>query len=327
MQAAWYSQNGEAKSVLIVGEHATPTPHAGEVRVRLHTSGVNPSDVKSRKARPISDPLIIPHSDGAGVIDAVGDGVSSARVGERVWVWNGQWQRPLGTACEYITLPAAQAVSLPSHIDDGAAACLGIPALTAVQAVHLAGDVHKKTVLVTGASSAVGHYITQLLTLQGAHVVGTVGSAAKAAHAQSAGCKDVIYYKTESVPQRLQEITQGAGVDLIIDMDFATTSQLISAGALKPHGTVVCYGSNNPGDVSINFRPLLWGSITLKFFLLYDLTPEDRHGCVKALCELLNTDTLKHTIAATFKLKDIALAHESVEQGQLIGNVVIDLRP
>ena len=325
MQAAWYSQNGEARAVLIVGEQTTPTPQAGEVRVKLHTSGVNPSDVKSRKARPLSDPLIIPHSDGAGVIDAVGDGVPGTRVGERVWVWNGQWQRPMGTACEYITLPAEQAVPLPSHIDDDAAACFGIPALTAVQAVHLAGDVHQKTVLVTGASSAVGHYIAQLLTLQGAHVVGTVGSEAKAAHARAAGCQDIIFYKTESVPQRLQEITQGAGVDLIIDMDFSTTSQWIPNGALKPHGTVVCYGSNNPGDIAIHFRPLLWGSITLKFFLVYDLSSEDRHGCINALRELLNTKALQHTIAAKFKLKDIALAHEAVEQGQLIGNVVIDL--
>ena len=327
MQAAWYTQNGEAHDVLIVGTQATPTPQAGEVRVKLHTSGVNPSDVKSRKARPLVDPLIVPHSDGAGVIDAVGDGVSSARVGERVWVWNGQWQRPLGTACEYITLPAEQAVPLPAHIDDDAAACLGIPALTAVQAVHLAGNVHKKTVLVTGASSAVGHYIVQLLTLQGAHVIGTVGSERKAAHAQAAGCKDIIFYKTESVAQRLQAITQGAGVDLIIDMDFSTTSQLMPAGALKPHGTVVCYGSNNPGDIAINFRPLLWGSITLKFFLVYDLSPEDRHWCLTALREYLNTNALRHTIAAKFQLKDIALAHEAVEQGQLIGNVVVDLMP
>ena len=117
MQAAWYTKNGEAREVLIVGEQPTPTPGKGEVRVKLLTSGVNPSDVKSRKSRPIHDPLIIPHSDGAGIIDAVGAGVSPSKVGQRVWVWNGQWQRPCGTAAHYITLPEQQAVLLPDHID------------------------------------------------------------------------------------------------------------------------------------------------------------------------------------------------------------------
>ena len=327
MQAAWYSQNGSARDVLCVGEQDTPTPVAGEVRVKLHTSGVNPSDVKSRTARPVTDPFIIPHSDGAGVIDAVGEGVPSSRIGERVWVWNGQWQRPLGTASEYITLPQQQAVALPEHIADEAAACLGIPALTAIQAVHLAGDVKGQTVLVTGASSAVGHYIAQLLTQQGAQVIGTVGSDAKAAHARAAGCQHVVFYKTESVSERVQAITQGRGVDVIIDMDFASTSTLLGTGTLKSHGTVVCYGSNNPGEVPIPFRPLLYGSITLKFFLVYDLSPQDRAWCLNKLTGLLQANALQHTIAAKFKLRDIVQAHEAVEQGRLIGNVVIDLAP
>lgn len=259
MQAAWYTKNGEAREVLIVGEQPTPTPGKGEVRVKLLTSGVNPSDVKSRKSRPIHDPLIIPHSDGAGIIDAVGAGVSPSKVGQRVWVWNGQWQRPAGTAAQYITLPEQQAVALPDHIDNAAAACFGIPALTAIQAVHLAGDVHQKTVLVTGASSAVGHYIAQLLALKGAQVIGTVGSEAKAAHARQAGCREIIFYKTENVAERVKSLTQGHGVDVIIDMDFATTSQLIAQGSLKNHGTLVCFGSNIAGEMPITFRPLLWG--------------------------------------------------------------------
>ena len=325
MQAAWYTKNGEAREVLIVGEQPTPTPAQGEVRVKLLTSGVNPSDVKSRKSRPIHDPRIIPHSDGAGIIDAVGAGVSPSRIGERVWVWNGQWQRPAGTAAQYISLPEQQAVVLPDHIDNAAAACFGIPALTAIQAVHLAGDVHQKTVLVTGASSAVGHYIAQLLALKGAQVIGTVGSEAKAAHARQAGCRDIIFYKTENVAERIKQITQGHGVDVIIDMDFATTSLLLPQGSLKNHGTLVCFGSNIAGEMPITFRPLLWGSITLKFFLVYDLTPEERVRCLDELNALLQKNALQHTIAATYPLKDIAGAHEAVEQGQLIGNVVIAL--
>ncbi len=183
MKAAWYERNGPAKEVMVVGERPTPEAGAGEVRVRLHTSGVNPSDVKSRMARPMGAPFIIPHRDGAGVIDQVGAGVDAARMGERVWIWNAQWQRPHGTAAEYVVLPAAQAAHLPDNTSFEAGACMGIPALTALQAMRLAGDVKGKQVLVTGASSSVGHYLTQMLSQAGASVIGTVGNVAKAAHA------------------------------------------------------------------------------------------------------------------------------------------------
>jgi len=200
MRAAWYSHNGEAQDVIVVGEMPMPEPGPGEVRVRLHTSGVNPSDVKSRRARPLTDSRIVPHSDGAGVIDAVGAGVQASRVGERVWIWNGQWARPLGTASQWMVLPSAQAVVLPHNTDFAAGACLGIPALTAIQAVHLAGDLKDKAVLVTGASSAVGHYITQLVTLAGGRVIGTVGSPLKAEHAQAAGMREAIFTRPNPWP-------------------------------------------------------------------------------------------------------------------------------
>ena len=324
MRAAWYSHNGEAKDVMVVGEMPLPEPGPGEVRVRLHTSGVNPSDVKSRRARPLVDPRIVPHSDGAGVIDAVGEGVAAQRVGERVWIWNGQWARPLGTASTYMALPSAQAVLLPDGVDFAAGACFGIPALTALQAVHLSGDLKDQTVLVTGASSAVGHYITQLVTLAGGHVIGTVGSPHKAAHAHAAGMKDAIFYKTESVAERVKALTGGQGAAVIIDMDFASTAQLLSAGALASHGTVVCYGSNAP-EVPVNFRAMLFASITLKFFLVYDLTAQDRAWGLAQLTALLKAGQLQHSIGPRFSLDHIVQAHETVEAGQSVGNVVLDL--
>ncbi len=325
MKAAWYNHNGEAVDVLTLGELPTPQPAAGEVRVKLATSGVNPSDVKSRKTRPITDAEIIPHSDGAGVIDAVGAGVSPARIGERVWIWNGQWQRPWGTACEYIALPEQQAVALPAHIDFAAAACFGIPALTAVQAIHLAGNLKGKTVLVIAASSAVGHYAAQLAVLQGARVIGTVGSPAKAENVRSVGVQEVIHYKTESVSERIKEITQGQGVDVVIDMDFSTSHRLTADGSIKRHGSLVCYGSNVAGDVAVNFRPLLWNSITMKFFLVYDLTTEDRQHGLRYLTELLNKNLLGHAVAAQYPLQDMVKAHQAVEGGQVLGNVVVTL--
>jgi NADPH:quinone reductase len=162
MRAAYYEANGPAEQVLKVGEVATPKPAAGEVRVRLATSGVNPSDVKTRAgtARKIAFPRVIPHSDGAGTIEAVGEGVSPSRVGERVWIWNGAWKRPFGTAAEYIALPARQAVTLPAAVSFEAGACLGIPALTAYHAVTIDGPVNGQTILIhAGAGrSAITRY-------------------------------------------------------------------------------------------------------------------------------------------------------------------------
>lgn len=328
MKAAWYSRNGEAQDVMQVGDLPTPSLKSGEVLVRLATSGVNPSDVKSRRARPLSDPLIVPHSDGAGVIEAVGEGVPVSRVGERVWVWNGQWQRPLGTCAQFIALPAAQAVALPEGTDFAAGACMGIPGLTAVQAVILAerlgGDLRGQNVLVTGASSAVGHYITQMVTQAGGRVIGTVGSEAKAVHAQAAGMQDAVYYKTESVPQRVKALTQGRGADVIIDMDFSTTAGWASEGALAPHGQVVCYGSNAL-EVPLPFRPWLFQSMGVKFFLVYDLTPADRQTAVARLSGMLAAGQLQHSIGARYPLDQVAQAHRTVEAGQTVGNVVIEL--
>ncbi len=321
MQAAWYSQLGAAKDVLTVGELPTPEPSAGEVRVRLHTSGVNPSDVKSRRARAITDPFIVPHSDGAGVIDAVGAGVSASRIGERVWVWNGQWQRSMGTAAQYIVLPQAQAVQLPEGTDFAAGACLGIPALTALQALNLAGDVQGKQVLIIGASSAVGHYAAQIARLRGAHVIGTAGSEAKMAHARAAGAQEVINYKTEAVVDRLKALTDGRGVDVIIDMDLSTTAQWVAQGALARHGQLICYGSNTL-EVTLAFRTFLYASVNLKFFLVYDLHEADRQLTVSQLTAML--PKLQHTIGHRFSLDQIAQAHEAVEAGAF-GNVVIDL--
>jgi NADPH2:quinone reductase len=328
MKAAWYTQNGEAQDVMQVGELPTPTPQAGDVLVRLMTSGVNPSDVKSRRARPVSDPLIVPHSDGAGVIEAVGAGVSAARVGQRVWIWNGQWQRAMGTCAQYIALPDAQAVTLPDGTDFAAGACMGIPGLTAVQAVilaeRLAGDLRGQTVLVSGASSAVGHYITQMVCLAGGRVIGTVGSQAKAAHARAAGMQESVFYKTESVPERVKALTQGRGADVIIDMDFSTTARWAAEGALAAHGQVVCYGSNAL-EVAMPFRPWLLQSMGVKFFLVYDLSPADRVRSVARLSGMLAQQQLQHSIGARFALGQIAEAHRTVEAGQTVGNVVINL--
>ena len=325
MQAVWYERNGGAKEVLIYGDLPTPEPAKNEVRVKLFASGVNPSDVKSRLARPLQDSFIVPHSDGAGIIDAIGQGVDAERLGERVWVWNAQWQRPMGTSAQFVCLPSQQAAHLPDGTSFQEGACMGIPGLTALQAVRIAGDVTKQTVLVTGASSAVGHYATQMLKRLGARVIGMVGSAAKAAHAMEAGADNCLFYKTDDVVAQVKDLTQGKGVDTIIDMDFSTTISWVTQGILRPHGHLVCYGSNPPAEVPVMFRPLLFNSISISFFLVYDLPVQQREPCVHILNRMLENKQLKHTIGATFSLQQTAEAHLTVEAGQTIGNVVIDL--
>ncbi|MGN5477413.1 NADPH:quinone reductase [Cupriavidus basilensis] len=300
-------------------------PAPGEVRVRLATSGVNPSDVKARDGRPLTAERVVPHSDGAGVVDAVGEGVSPARIGERVWIWNGQWQRPLGTAAECIALPSAQAVHLPDTTDFAAAACLGIPAMTAYHAVSLLGDLAGRTVLVIGASSAVGHYAAQIAVLGGARVIGTVGSASKAEHAMAAGVAAAIRYKEEPVVQRVKAMTDGKGADAIIDMDFSTTVSWIAEGVLAPHGTLACYGSNVYGDTPVPFRDLLFRSVSLRFFLVYDLSQADRQSAIAGLTRMLENGQLSHAVGARFALEEIAQAHEAVEGGKVTGNVVLEL--
>jgi NADPH2:quinone reductase len=324
MRAAWYERNGPARDVLIVGVLPDPQPAAGEVLVKLIVSGVNPSDVKSRAGRPLIGAKLVPHSDGAGVIVGVGENVPRSRIGERVWLWNGQWKRAFGTAAEFIALPEAQAVPLPNTLDFAAGACLGIPGLTAMHAVNLQGDVAGKTLLVTGGASAVGHYITQIATRRGARVIATA-SARRAVHAVSAGAADVIDYKSKDVARRVLDLTQGKGADGIIDMDFSTTAPLLSSGILAPHGKLVGYGSNVRGDNSVPFGDALFKSLTLQFFLVYELKPQERAAALTDLERLLESGALVHSIGARFPLADIAAAHEAVEHGRVLGNVVLDV--
>lgn len=324
MRAAWYERNGTARDVLELGDMPLPVPGPGEVRIRLVASGVNPSDVKARRGRPLNAERIIPHSDGAGEIDAVGPGVDHGRVGQRVWVWNGQWRRPFGTAAEAIVLPEAQAVPLPANVDYATGACFGIPALTAMHAVNLFETVGGKTILVTGAGSSVGHYATQIAKARGARVIATA-SPSRAAHARAAGADFVIDYKAKDVAATVEGLTSGKGVDGLIDMDLYSTTAIISNGALAPHGKIVCYGSSLAGDIPVSFPTLLWNSLTLQVFVVYELLARERETAIGQLTAMLEKNALKHSIGERFALRDIVKAHEAVERGDVVGNVVLDI--
>lgn len=323
MLAAYYELNGAAREVLKVAEVATPVPAAGEVRVRLTASGVNPSDVKSRVGviRKMPFPRVIPHSDGAGVIDQVGEGVDPGRVGQRVWIWNGQWMRPLGTAAQYIALPAAQAVPLPAHIADDAAACLGIPALTAQHAVTLAGPLAGKTVLISGGAGAVAHYAIQIAKAAGAKVLTTISSAEKAQLASAAGADVAINYRTENVGAIVKQHTGGRGVDVVIELDLAANARLLPE-VLAAKGKVVAYGTG-VAELALPAFFCLLNSIRIEFFLIYTLDEKERAAAVAGLSSLLERDALFHNIATRLPLSEVVAAHELVESGKATGNVVL----
>jgi NADPH2:quinone reductase len=322
MLAASFTQTGPAATVIHVGEQPTPEPAAGDVRVRIHASGVNPSDVKRRNAAPAGSPaeypLVIPHSDGAGTIDAVGAGVPESRIGERVWLFNAQFRRPFGTAAEYCVVPAEHAVHLHEDVSFASAASFGIPAMTAYHAVVRAGAAPGVIVLVQGGAGAVGHYAIQFAKRAGATVVTTVSSETKADYVRAAGADHVVNYKTDDLKARIAEITNGNGVDVIVEVDIAANA-MTYPDILREFGTSVVYGSGAP--TATTPAAYIPRSTTLAYFIVYRLQPDDLHAAIAAVTEA--SSTLIHTVAHTFPLAETAAAHEAVESGTVIGNVIV----
>ncbi len=325
MRAAFYDKLGPA-DVLQVGDQPTPEPGPGEVRVRLTVSGVNPSDWKARlrgRGGGMPFPLVIPQSDGAGVIDAVGDGVDAGRVGKRVWLMNGQWQRPFGTAAEYICMESKYVIDLPDGVDDAEAACFGIPFLTAHRAVMFDGDVAGQTILVQGGAGAVGHHAIQVAKANGAQVITTVSSDEKADYVRAAGADEVVNYRTEDVAERVLAMTGGNGADRIVELNLSANGPTYGQ-VLAPRGTVIIYGTVDPmASVPAQDFIVKWAS--LKWFIVYSITDAQRDEGVAALNKMLADGSLQTTIAARFPLDDIVAAHRMVEDAKHIGNVVLDI--
>jgi len=326
MRAAIYSANGPARDVLRLVDLPVPEPGPGEVRVRVAASGINPSDVKTRLGQRLkmSHPQIVPHNDGAGVIDAVGPGVSSARIGERVWTWNAQWGRAFGTAAEYVALPSAQAVRLPDGVDFASGACLGVPALTAWHAVTMDGGVRDKVVLVSGGAGGVGHYAVQCAKVTGARqVIATVSSDAKAALARAAGADEVINYREGELRERIRSATGGRGIDRVVEVDVSANLE-VDLDVLAPEGDIIPYGTGSP-TVAVPFLASILKNVRYRFFIVYNLSPVDRADAVRALTKMMEGGRLAHNVALRLPLASVVEGHEAVEQGRALGNVVLDV--
>ena len=325
MQAAWYEGFGPASEVLKTGHFDEPEPAPGEVQVQVATSGVNPVDVKRRGGGRGDMPAarMIPHFDGAGVIAAVGEGVSTEWVGERVWFYEANWGQAQGSAAEFTTVPAERTVPLPENMDFAAGACMGIPALTAHRCVFADGPVSGQTVLVTGGAGSVGSYAVQFAKLAGANVISTVSSDEKAELALSFGAAHTINYRGEDVAARIAALTDGAGVDRIVEVEFGGNLKT-SIAALKVNGVIAAYASDAARDPAVPFYELVYKNITVRHVLVFNMPEAAKADAIADIARWSAAGELRHHIGPHFPLDQIALAHQTVESGSM-GNVIVDV--
>jgi NADPH2:quinone reductase len=319
MKAALYRDMGQAADVFKVEEVDRPEPGPGEVLVRVHASGVNPTDYKARSGavpRPMTG-FQVPHQDGAGVIEAVGAGVDAARVGERVWLWLTAVGSCWGTAAEWTVLPARQAVALPDGVPFEVGASLGVPAMTAHVCLFADGPLNGRTVLVAGGAGAVGHYAIELAKRGGARVITTVSSPAKAALAEQAGADLVVNYRS---PDAAEQIKTLGPVDRVIEVALGANLELDLA-VTRPHGTIVTYAAE-PANPELPVRAAMMANLTLKFVLLYGVPMEALDQAAADITAALAAGDLTGLPVHTFPLAEIAAAHEAAESGA-VGKVIV----
>ncbi|MBI6629701.1 NADPH:quinone reductase [Pontibaca salina] len=326
MKAVTYRAFGTAADVLQIEDIACPDPAPGEVTVDLQFSGVNPSDVKARAgaragATELPYPAIIPHSDGAGVISAIGAGVSRDRLGQRVWIWNGQWQRAFGTAAQQITLPAEQAVALPDGVDMETGATLGIPGLTACHTVFGGGEVAGKTVLVQGGAGTVGHLAVQLARWGGARVIATARGAGLK-RVQDAGAHAALDFTAPDLTARILAANDGQPVDRIVEVEFGLNAATDTA-VIAENGQICAYGSALAMEPELPFYPLMFKAVTLEMTLVYLLPTAQRAAVIARLHAALQQGGLTCPVAGTFDFDQCAAAHRAVEHGGREGAVLL----
>jgi NADPH2:quinone reductase len=326
MKAVYYEKKGPAAKVLVVGDLPDPQPGAGEVRVKVAVSGVNPTDTKLRSGWDgVADmpfPRIVPHQDGAGVIDRVGAGVPQSRIGERVWIYEAQRGRAFGSCAEYLALPADNAVPLPGGTSFESGACLGIAGMTAHRCLFQDGGIQGHTVLVAGGAGAVGQAAIQLAKWAGARVVATVSRAEQEKVAREAGA-DLVVNRKAGDPAGAIKAFARAGVDRVVEVAFEANLDLNRA-VLKANGVISTY-SSGPYDSAprIPFSPVMRQGITVHFILVYVMSREAHQQAARDLNAALEAGRYRPHVARVFRLAETAAAHEAQENGATVGKLLV----
>jgi len=327
MKAGWFEKFGAAEDVIQVGEQPKPSVGVGQVLVRLATSGVNPSDVKKRAGsfpNLLDNGLVIPHSDGAGTIETVGKGVSDSRVGQRVWVYQAQYGRLLGTAAEYIALDANRAVALPDNTDFTVGACLGIPAMTAHRCVHADGDIRGKTILVTGGAGRVGYYAIQWAIMAGATVIATASNTADKALCIELGASQVVNHRQPNWSKQVLQATEGKKIDRVIDVEFGANLPEV-LNCIAPNGVIATYSSSQVQQPSLPFLQMMYMDLTLRMIIVYAMPETAKAQAIDDITGALEAEKLQHRIAHIVPLDSLSHGHQLIEQGGFGGCVVISM--
>src|SRR5271154_6992560 len=324
MKAAWYEKQGSPRDVLVVGEMPDPIPAAGEVRIRIANSGINPGDTKKRQDAfgvGMPYPRIVPHSDGAGRVDQVGEGVSSDWMGRSVWCYGAQSYRPFGTAAEFTVVPVDHVARLPEGVTMEQGACLGIPGITAHRAVHVAGSVNGRTVLVQGAAGSVGICAVQLARRAGARVIGTVRSSSDEATAKSAGAHEVLLGGKDLTSRA--RVLAPDGIDHIVEVAFGANIET-DVELLKLGGSIASYATDNAAP-KIPFWQMVFKNIRTFFLGSDDFPKEAKLQAARDLNTALEAGWPGFEIGERVSLADIARAHELAEHPVRRGRVVVVL--
>jgi len=329
MKAAWYEQQGPASEVLVVGEMDAPSPAPGEVLIRVAASGINPGEVKKRAdafGLGMPYPRVIPHSDGAGTIEAVGEGVDPSRIGQRVWCFGAQSGRPFGTAAEYVAVPSTQAPPLPEGVSFEVGSCLGIPGITAHRAVHVAGSVEDRVVLVQGGAGAVGQCAVALARHGGAKVIATARSEADGAAARDAGAHAIVQTAGASAEEIVEHILAEApqGVDHVVEVAF-DANVAVDEQVLNQGGSIAAYATRAPEPV-VPFWPLVFKNVRIDFLGSDDFPLEAKRSAATELNAALASGWVGPRVGARHSLDEIAAAHRAVEERRVGGRVVLLLR-
>ncbi len=325
MRAVWFETFGAAGETLVFGEQKKPSVEKGEVLVSIHSTGINPSDVKKRAGafpQLLDDGFVIPHSDGAGVIESVGEGVDSSRVGERVWVYQAQYGRRFGTAAEFLSIDASRAVELPENTSFEIGACLGIPVMTAHRCVFADGDISGQTLLVTGGAGRVGYYAIQWARQAGARVIATASNASDEATCRSVGADAVVNHRQTDWGTEVLAANHGQKIDRIVDVEFgANLPEVLKL--IKVSGTIATYSSTQVKEPRLPFLQMMFMDLSLRMVIVYAMPEEAKQAAIRDITGKLEKDELRHRIAHQLAFGDMVKAHELVEQGGFGGCVVV----